>query len=215
MIPWQYRAAAEDDALILPDGCVDVIVSRPESGPPVLAATSLDAAPRRVRVARGVRMVGIRLQPGVRLDHRALADLWRQAPETGIDALARAAMIRDPEAETLIGLLAGGARLAEAARMAGASPRAVQRRFAAQRLPVPEFWRLLGRVRRAALALGGPEPLAEIACDHGFSDQAHMTRAFARWLGTTPARLRGDPELLGLVGQAGLGNWTGEQISTR
>jgi AraC-like DNA-binding protein len=81
--------------------------------------------------------------------------------------------------------------------------------------PSPDFWRLLGRARRAAGLLGAGWALADAAIESGYSDQAHMTRAFRRWIGAPPAALCADTGLLSDVTQPGLGNWTGEQISTR
>lgn len=47
------------------------------------------------------------------------------------------------------------------------------------------------RLQRAARALlEGREPLAQLAHRHGFADQSHMTRAFARETHWSPARLR-------------------------
>jgi AraC family transcriptional regulator len=47
------------------------------------------------------------------------------------------------------------------------------------------------RVRRAASMLAsGARPIAEIAQDCGFCDQAHLTRSFKAVLGTTPAAYR-------------------------
>lgn len=47
------------------------------------------------------------------------------------------------------------------------------------------------RVRNAAHRLASSRaPLAEIALDAGFSDQAHMTRVFGRMTGLTPAAMR-------------------------
>ncbi|PWE52690.1 hypothetical protein DEM27_29380 [Metarhizobium album] len=66
--------------------------------------------------------------------------------------------------------------LARIARDAGASPRTLQRRLRECRLPPPDFWRRLGRARRTVSALSADEPLAEMATDFGYSDQAHMTR---------------------------------------
>jgi AraC-like DNA-binding protein len=60
-----------------------------------------------------------------------------------------------------------------------------------------------------------PVTLAEIACDCGYSDQAHMTREFVRWFGKTPTWLCRDVRLLDLLNQPALDNWTGEHISTR
>jgi transcriptional regulator GlxA family with amidase domain len=44
--------------------------------------------------------------------------------------------------------------------------------------------------RAAALIAETRRPLAEIACECGFADQAHMTRALHKMLGETPRRLR-------------------------
>jgi AraC-like DNA-binding protein len=111
--------------------------------------------------------------------------------------------------------LAAGDSLATAARRLGVSPRGLQRRLRAIGLPPPDFWRLLGRARSAANALPGGAPLAAIAADFGYSDQSHMTREFVRWLGIAPDRLRHAPARMDIIRQPGLGNWTGEQISTR
>lgn len=47
------------------------------------------------------------------------------------------------------------------------------------------------RLERAASLLGsGLASLADISADVGFCDQAHMTRAFRRWLGATPGAIR-------------------------
>lgn len=46
------------------------------------------------------------------------------------------------------------------------------------------------RVARAAELLGRGAALAEIALAAGFADQSHMTRAFRRDLGVTPAKFR-------------------------
>ena len=93
--------------------------------------------------------------------------------------------------------------------------RTLQRRLKDLSLPPPEVWRLLGRARRAASMLPHRLPLADIAFDSGYSDQAHMTREFKRWFGQTPSMLRRNKTLLDDIAQPALGNWTGEQISMR
>ena len=45
--------------------------------------------------------------------------------------------------------------------------------------------------------------------------QAHMTREFVQWFAVTPSRLRRNPDLLNVICQPGLGNWTTEQISIK
>ncbi len=69
---------------------------------------------------------------------------------------------------------------------------------------VPEFRRAVGvapkhyeRICRFNLAVeairrSGAEPLATIAAEHGFADQAHLTREIRHFAQTSPSRLHGD-----------------------
>ena len=208
---WVHEAAGPGSAIVLPDGCRDVIVVQDAPDRPArLVLTDLDHRARRVQLAAGVRMTGYRMRPGAWLPVERL----RQADPvaTPIDDLTEL----DAELCAVIDALAcPGATVAQVARRAGVSVRSLQRRFRALGQPVPEFWRGLGRARAIAPALAGQAPLAEIAADGGYADQAHMTRDVTRWFGHSPGRLRRDPGLLALLAQPGLGGWTGEQISIR
>ena len=90
-----------------------------------------------------------------------------------------------------------------AAQSLGVSERSLERLTQRATGQPPRFWRALARVRRAARDLATPQPLAEIAADHGYADQAHLSRDCLRWLGQTPAALRRSPEQLATVAQAG------------
>jgi AraC-like DNA-binding protein len=46
------------------------------------------------------------------------------------------------------------------------------------------------RLERAVDLLGTPVPLTEVSRRVGYDDQAHFTRAFKRWTGTTPGAWR-------------------------
>jgi AraC-like DNA-binding protein len=54
----------------------------------------------------------------------------------------------------------------------------------------PHRYQLMRRLDRAREAIHQARPLAEIAGDAGFADQAHFTRAFASAFGLTPGRYR-------------------------
>ena len=57
----------------------------------------------------------------------------------------------------------------------------------------PSYWQQLARIRATARAIAGSdEPLAALAAEYHFADQAHMSRDIRRWLGCTPAMLRAD-----------------------
>ena len=86
------------------------------------------------------------------------------------------------------------ARLFEPVTMAalaaelGTGPTHVARAFS-EAFGIPPHRYVLGRrldVARDRILAG--QPLADVAADVGFSDQAHFTRRFRRFLGTTPGR---------------------------
>lgn len=79
----------------------------------------------------------------------------------------------------------------ELARAAGVHPVSLARAFRrAYGVPVTEYARRL-RVRAAADRVASTGlPLARIACEAGFADQAHLTRELRRATGLTPAALR-------------------------
>ncbi len=56
----------------------------------------------------------------------------------------------------------------------------------------PKHYELLGRFQRANVALRSqdPIPLALVAAEAGFADQAHMTRDVRRFTGSTPTQIR-------------------------
>lgn len=77
------------------------------------------------------------------------------------------------------------------ADMMGLSPASVSRGFSRAFGVSPKRFRLEARTRHAMRAIAEtPGPLAQIAVESGFADQAHMTRALRGIAGTTPAELR-------------------------
>jgi len=84
----------------------------------------------------------------------------------------------------------GDIRLPVLAKAAGLSVRGFQVRFLqAVGLGAKEFSRVL-RLQAVVRSLdGGEAPLARVAADTGFADQAHATRELRQLTGLTPARL--------------------------
>lgn len=75
------------------------------------------------------------------------------------------------------------------AEMARVSPFHFARQFRATIGVAPHQYVLRQRVQRAiGLVRAGKLPLAQIAIESGFHDQAHFTRTFRKLIGTTPAR---------------------------
>ncbi|GAB2183419.1 helix-turn-helix domain-containing protein [Roseibium sp. LAB1] len=211
---WQHRIDRAERALILPDGCRDVLVVCETGQPERVFLTDLDFQPRISELAAGTRITGFRLRPGAVVRDDVLQAIERDC-ERVEDILGNALDEANDLDEVIVALTLPGASIEKVSKGAGVSLRTLQRRFREQGLPPPEYWRLLARARRAAGFLATDLPLVEIASVCGFSDQAHMTRDLTRWFGGSPAQLRRDRHRLMLLSQPALGNWTGEQISTR
>lgn len=78
--------------------------------------------------------------------------------------------------------------LDELAGVAGLSPFHFLRRFKAQYHATPQQMLMALRLFEAKRRLAAGEPAAQVAAATGLADQAHLTRAFARRYGVTPAR---------------------------
>ncbi|BAK66833.1 putative AraC family transcriptional regulator [Sphingobium sp. SYK-6] len=211
---WAHQVLQAEEAPVFPDGCRDVlIVHRPDESIRV-ALTDFDVGPRRVRLSGGIGITGYRLRPGV-VPGREAMDAIAADPRQATQILAHDFAGADEMAEAVQALAQPGSTLQAVSRGLGVSIRSMQRHFRRAGLPQPDYWRLLGRARSAVDMMSSEASLAAIAHECAFADQAHMTREFVRWFGSTPARLRSEGDHLHLLRQPGLGNWTGEQISTR
>jgi AraC-like DNA-binding protein len=85
-------------------------------------------------------------------------------------------------------------RVDDLADRVGWGARRLERAFAEHVGLAPKTLVRVGRVQRvlAALEAPGAPPLAALALDHGFADQAHLTREFTRLVGAPPARYRAE-----------------------
>lgn len=207
---WTYTAEAEEVSVVLPDGCIDILVLPCDrTGNDMVRVTNFDFSPRFVKLHAKTTLTGFRLRPGTIVD---LSEFEIDKPdlsnlETEIDGKTR----HEQEITEIIDALSQpGSSVDGLARHQGVSERTLQRHFKSLSLPTPRFWRQLGRARRAVQALPCRVPLSEIALEFGYSDQAHMTREFVRWFGQTPVRLRQDSVVMNDLAQPGLGNWSDE-----
>ena len=96
-------------------------------------------------------------------------------------AMARQRLDEEPEAPTT---------LAELAALSGVSRFQLLRGFARETGITPHAYLLQRRVQLARQLLAAGHALADAALAAGFADQSHMTRAFRRQFGVTPARYR-------------------------
>jgi AraC-like DNA-binding protein len=103
---------------------------------------------------------------------------------------------RDPRAARAAGLLATSAgtrrSLASVGRAAGASPRTLQRLFAAETGLTFEKWRQRARLIRAVELLSEGRKVTRVALEVGYDSPSAFIAMFRRELGSTPRRyLRG------------------------
>lgn len=83
-------------------------------------------------------------------------------------------------------------RVAQVARTLGLSIRSLERRVREQAGITPKALARVGRFQRVLRQLASPTamPLAQLAANTGYADQAHLTREFQRLAGQSPARYR-------------------------
>jgi AraC-like DNA-binding protein len=198
----------------VPDACVDLIWSGER-----VSIAGPDTTARVVTSAPGSRLVGVRLRPGAAgavlgLPASELRDTSADAADVlgrdvatalldelaaGSDphALLRCAMrlrgVAEPDQLVRAAVIALGrprARVAKVAGELGVSGRQLQRRVCDAVGYEPKTLARVLRFRRLqALA---PAPLAELALDAGYADQAHMTAEVTRLAGISPVRFLKD-----------------------
>jgi AraC-like DNA-binding protein len=88
--------------------------------------------------------------------------------------------------------LTDGTSLTEAAAAVGTSVGHAARSFTAAYGVAPHAYVVGRRIDLARRRLLGGSPVATVAAETGFTDQAHLTRHFRRYLGNTPAAFRRD-----------------------
>ncbi len=210
---WEQLTTTGQEQRIVPDACVDVIWAGDR-----LSIAGPDTRARVVTLAPGSRLVGARLRPGTAaailgLPASELCDvspdaadvLGREVAAALLEALAAGS---DPH-ELLLAMQLRGvgapdplvraavvalgrprAQVGAVATELGVSARQLQRRVSDAVGYGPKILARVLRFRRLqALA---PAPLAELALDAGYADQAHMTAEVTRLAGTSPVRFLKD-----------------------
>lgn len=190
---WHFTSTEQCSAIIVPDGCRDIILSKSLNGLHTWRITDLDHCSRDVYIAQNVDLVGIRLRPGTEIIadelpvSRAMFEYDEQALRGWVNDHCH---LEGAVAETLEALRSQPRSVTKAAQGLGVTPRTLQRFLVCKTGQPPSFWLQLARVRQAAQALQSPIPLVEVAALHGYADQAHMSRDIKRWFGVTPSELQ-------------------------
>lgn len=182
---------------VQPDGCRDLIAVARLGGRCRWFVTELADAAYTVAGDGHDRYLGFRLLPGAQMDTaRLLHAVARLGPDD--EAAARAALAEhshcDANVTEALDTLRSAPRVTAAAHRLAVHPRTLERLLRAHTGRAPAYWLQLARVRHAARLLAQPLPLAAVAADAGYADQAHLTRACQRWFGHAPGALRADVE---------------------
>ena len=215
---WELTPPADHAQLVIPDGCVDLILLAGHG----LVLAGADTGPRRVAVPGGSASSGIRLraaaagavlgQPASEIRDQAVAAalVWGESgerleqelagagPQRRLDLLAEAVAARRAEPDRLVmaagrRLAAPHARVAAVAADLGVSERQLSRRMLAAVGYGPKMLARVARLRRLIACPDGP--LTARALLAGYASQAHMTDEVRRLTGATPVRFLEDAGL--------------------
>lgn len=214
---WAIELPAGAD-LVWPDGCRDVIAIMPQGQPATLLLSGVDDTARRIHCHSTTRFMGIRLAPGVRFPWESTTpealrtDTPLHRPEhheqQGIPATPQA-MLHALQQQVNNSAIIPPAWISDyltelgehSTRLSPQKPlphwprseRTIRRLLTEHTGMPPRYWQQLARIRTVARAIAATdEPLAALAADYHFADQAHLSRDIRRWLGCTPAMLRSD-----------------------
>jgi AraC-like DNA-binding protein len=166
----------------LPEALMGPTVDRPALRAPGLAA-ELGWVHATLRCADRAFEAEVRLQ--------LLLDAIRAdfGPGSAVPTLPA---VRDTAAEAVRGYLDehlfGRPMMRDVADVVGASPSSLARAFRATFGITPHAYRERRRIEAARDRILRGQPLADVAAELGYVDQAHLTRRFRRFLGTTPGR---------------------------
>ncbi|MCF6271848.1 MAG: helix-turn-helix domain-containing protein [Rhodobacteraceae bacterium] len=206
---WDAQVKVSAQAVILPDGCRDLLFTAPAGGRPRWEITNLDDTAYSINMQAGSYFKGFRLHAGAEINTTALLATLQGLPpdHDGIldrlmDFTKQEPLVKDT-LEALAEQAKEGGSTAKAAVRLGLGQRRMQRLMAHHTGRSAMRWLGLARVRLAARAIGGGQPLADIAYDFGFADQPHMTRAFRRWFATSPGAMRKNTKLAATLSAAG------------
>ncbi|KZL25155.1 helix-turn-helix domain-containing protein [Pseudovibrio sp. WM33] len=187
---WHHSGELGVSDPILPDGCRDLIVTEVEGKRPSWHVSELFDEPHQTERINVKRMTGFRLKPGTQVNEqdliKALSVLGSWDETTICKLLADHTRLNTRVSEALGCIAEEQLSIAASAGALGVTLKTLQRTLARNTNRSPVYWRQLARIRKAARHIETAENWADFALDNGFSDQAHMTREFQRWFGTSP-----------------------------
>jgi AraC-like DNA-binding protein len=210
VVRWSTEPGPARETRVLPDGCMDLILVDDRllvAGPDTtaqLTPVAADQGFRALRLPPGVAPAALGVPADRLRDSRvALEDLWpvhrarrlRDAALAAADpwsVLESAVSPPDGWIRQVLALLRTGADIDAVARSLDLSPRHLHRRSLAAFGYGPRRLAAILRFQRAVrLGRRSGQPLARIASETGYADQAHLAREVRRFAGVTATALLG------------------------
>lgn len=199
---WSFTVVdALADAIVVPDGCRDLIIQVQPNGCRQHIVSNLDTRAYQVDTTVNMQFIGYRFQPAAIVDTKKL--LHATMCINYLDPASVLAVVADCvqmnwRLDEVLKSLSEKQTVALASRSIGVSERTVERLVKTSTGYPPAFWKALARLRKAAKAIvctantpfDEKVSLVEIAIQNGYADQAHMNREFKRWFGVTPHSFR-------------------------
>ncbi len=196
---WNSSSKSKVAAIIVPDGCRDLIMKVVDRGRPKWFVSPMFDQAKIISIGANSILSGYRMKPGVYIAEEELLRSINDSNNNFDDISNRLADYtrRSYSVEEALNCFATDvSSVKQAAKKLGVSPRTLQRLIGQETDRSPTYWILLARARRAARALIESSSLADIAEMHGYADQSHMSREFKRWFDTTPSVMRSTPSTL-------------------
>jgi hypothetical protein len=200
---WHTRTTSKGVYTANLDGNWDIIITKSQYFTNV-SVNGIGKEAVQVPYIEGIESIGIALKPGVFLrNHRGkdIADSQHVLVEGNVSYVEidgqQFEIPNFESAEEFVGLLAAsGILLVDTVVSAfleqdvsGASKRTVRRHVSQVTGLSPNFLSQIERAKYAAKLLQKGVPIAKVAIDAGYSDQAHMTKSVKKIMGSTPAQL--------------------------
>jgi AraC-like DNA-binding protein len=197
---WSGQSTIASSAIIIPDGCRDLIVKIKEGYAPHWFVSPLFDQSQNIQIEANTSTMGFRLKPGVDIaENDLLAVIMDNKLDIGEleNTLNEFTHLNASIEEALDCLASDVASIHQASIMLGVSSRTLQRHVIKKTARSPSYWFQLARVRKAAKHLTSisSQSLVEVADQYGYSDQSHMCREFNRWFRCSPKSLINTPEI--------------------
>jgi len=185
------------------DGNWDIIISKTDQSVSVMV-NGVGKSAAKVPYVAGIESIGIALKPGVFLQDlkgKAIVNSQHTLEKDGAQYVQISGrLFKIPEfatAEAFVTELANEGILLinlvvssfNEGRAEGVSDRSLRRHVLQTTGLSPYFFHQIQRAQQATVLLQQGMPIAQVAADAGYTDQAHMTKALKLIIGKTPAQI--------------------------